>query len=111
MSGLVEDPTEPSGRASRPSFHDYRARGVLRQTPRPAALLDTTGGLSAAGWADRVGHVVDPGAELDVPAVLVRPDGHVARVGEDQQDLADHLATWYGAATRRTGCPDRKSVV
>ena len=61
-------------------------------------LLDQTGGLSVAGWADRVDHVVDVSAELDVPAVLLRPDGHVAWVGEDQQDLLAHLPTWFGAA-------------
>ncbi|MGH3372204.1 MAG: FAD-dependent monooxygenase, partial [Nocardioidaceae bacterium] len=33
-------------------------------------LLDQTGGLSVAGWADRVDHVVDVSEELDVPAVL-----------------------------------------
>ncbi|MFI1850222.1 rifampin monooxygenase [Streptomyces sp. NPDC020480] len=61
-------------------------------------LLDQTGRLSVAGWADRVDHVVDVGEELDVPAVLLRPDGHVAWVGEDQQDLLGHLPTWFGAA-------------
>jgi hypothetical protein len=61
-------------------------------------LLDTTGGLSAAGWGDRVDHVVDPGAGLEVPAVLLRPDGHVAWVGDDQQELRAHLAMWFGAA-------------
>ncbi|MER6916921.1 rifampin monooxygenase [Streptomyces sp. NPDC000594] len=62
-------------------------------------LLDRTGGLSVAGWADRVDHVVDPGAELDVPAVLLRPDGHVAWVGEDQEGLLSELPRWFGAAT------------
>jgi 2-polyprenyl-6-methoxyphenol hydroxylase-like FAD-dependent oxidoreductase len=61
-------------------------------------LLDQTGGLSVAGWADRVDHVVDVSEELEVPAVLLRPDGHVAWVGEDQQDLLDHLPRWFGAA-------------
>jgi 2-polyprenyl-6-methoxyphenol hydroxylase-like FAD-dependent oxidoreductase len=61
-------------------------------------LLDQTGGLSVEGWADRVDHVVDVSEELDVPAVLLRPDGHVAWVGEDQQDLAAHLPRWFGAA-------------
>ncbi|MCX4763120.1 rifampin monooxygenase [Streptomyces sp. NBC_01275] len=64
-------------------------------------LLDQTGRLSAAGWADRVDHVVDvvdAGEELDAPAVLLRPDGHVAWVGEDQQDLLVHLPQWFGAA-------------
>ncbi|BCL33392.1 rifampin monooxygenase [Streptomyces aurantiacus] len=60
-------------------------------------LLDQTGRLSVAGWADRVDHVVDVSEELDVPAVLLRPDGHVAWVGEDQQDLLSQLPTWFGA--------------
>ncbi|GAA1237515.1 rifampin monooxygenase [Pseudonocardia alaniniphila] len=60
-------------------------------------LLDQTGRLSVAGWADRVDHVVDVSEELDVPAALLRPDGHVAWVGEDQQDLHNHLPTWFGA--------------
>ncbi|WP_331765942.1 rifampin monooxygenase [Embleya sp. NBC_00896] len=62
-------------------------------------LLDQTGRLSVAGWADRVDHVVDVSEELDVPAVLLRPDGHVAWVGEDQQDLLSRLPEWFGAAT------------
>ncbi|KAF3469575.1 rifampin monooxygenase [Streptomyces sp. Tu 3180] len=61
-------------------------------------LLDRTGRLSVEGWADRVDHVVDAGAELDVPAVLLRPDGHVAWAGEDQRELAGRLSKWFGAA-------------
>jgi rifampicin monooxygenase len=60
-------------------------------------LLDQTGRLSVAGWADRVDHVVDVSEELDVPAVLLRPDGHVAWVGEDQTDLLSQLPRWFGA--------------
>ncbi|WP_418961134.1 rifampin monooxygenase [Streptomyces tritici] len=67
----------------------HRGRGLL---------LDGTGRLSVAGWEDRVDHVVDVSAELDVPAVLLRPDGHVAWVGEDQRGLTDSLPTWFGAA-------------
>ncbi|MGR6964359.1 rifampin monooxygenase [Geodermatophilus sp. URMC 61] len=70
-------------------------------------LLDQTGRLSAAGWADRVDHVVDASGELDVPAVLLRPDGHVAWVGEDQTDLLSQLARWFGApvTSLRTAAP------
>ena len=60
-------------------------------------LLDQTGRLSVAGWADRVDHVVDVSEELDVPAALLRPDGHVAWVGEDQQELLSQLPKWFGA--------------
>ncbi|MCF0081753.1 rifampin monooxygenase [Streptomyces lomondensis] len=63
-------------------------------------LLDQTGGrLSVDGWADRVDHVVDVGEELDVPALLLRPDGHVAWVGEDQEELLGRLPRWFGTAT------------
>jgi 2-polyprenyl-6-methoxyphenol hydroxylase-like FAD-dependent oxidoreductase len=60
-------------------------------------LLDQTGRLSVAGWAARVDHVFDVSEELEVPAVLLRPDGHVAWVGEDQQDLLGQLSKWFGA--------------
>ncbi|WP_328534571.1 rifampin monooxygenase [Micromonospora zamorensis] len=61
-------------------------------------LLDQTGRLSVAGWADRVDHVVELSEELDVPAVLLRPDGHVAWVGDDQTELLGQLPRWFGAA-------------
>ncbi|MFH7334256.1 rifampin monooxygenase [Streptomyces sp. KHY 26] len=62
-------------------------------------LLDRTGRFSVTGWADRVDHVVDGSDELDVPAVLLRPDGHVAWAGEDPSDLADRLPRWFGTPT------------
>jgi 2-polyprenyl-6-methoxyphenol hydroxylase-like FAD-dependent oxidoreductase len=75
-------------------------RGRLYELTRAGRglLLDQTGRLSVAGWADRVDHVVDVGEELDVPAVLLRPDGHVAWAGHDQQDLLDRMPRWFGAA-------------
>ncbi len=60
-------------------------------------LLDQTGRLSVAGWADRVDHVVGRSEDLVVPAALLRPDGHVAWVGEDQQGLMGELPRWFGA--------------
>lgn len=68
----------------------HRGRGLL---------LDRTGGLSAAGWADRVDHVVAGSAVLEPPAVLLRPDGHVAWVGDDHKTLQDRLDRWFGRAT------------
>ncbi|MCA1193076.1 FAD-dependent monooxygenase [Saccharopolyspora sp. 6V] len=59
-------------------------------------LLDQTGEFSAAGWADRVDHVVDVSEELDVPALLLRPDGHVAWAGEDRAALRAALGRWFG---------------
>ncbi|WP_189552480.1 rifampin monooxygenase [Streptomyces lavendofoliae] len=61
-------------------------------------LLDRTGRLSVEGWSDRIDHVVDGSDELDVSAVLLRPDGHVVWAGEDQQDLLGTLPVWFGAA-------------
>ncbi|HWG14049.1 MAG TPA: rifampin monooxygenase [Streptosporangiaceae bacterium] len=63
-------------------------------------LLDQTGRLSVEGWADRVDLVADVSEELDVPAVLLRPDGYVAWAGEDQQDLVSALPRWFGAIVR-----------
>jgi rifampicin monooxygenase len=71
----------------------HRGRGLL---------LDRTGRLSVTGWADRIDHVVDGSEELDVPAVLLRPDGHVAWAGEDQADLLSQMPKWFGAAVSRT---------
>ncbi|MEU6726072.1 rifampin monooxygenase [Nonomuraea wenchangensis] len=65
----------------------HRGRGLL---------LDRTGHLTPGDWSDRVDHLADPSAELDVPCVLLRPDGHVAWIGDDQQDLDDHLSRWFG---------------
>ncbi|MET8087621.1 rifampin monooxygenase [Micromonospora sp. NPDC005237] len=65
----------------------HRGRGLL---------LDRTERLSVGGWSDRVDHLADPTADLDVPGVLMRPDGHVAWIGDDQQDLDDHLSRWFG---------------
>ncbi|WP_206055089.1 rifampin monooxygenase [Nocardia sp. CS682] len=59
-------------------------------------VLDRTERLTVDGWSDRVDLIADPSAALDVPAVLLRPDGHVAWIGEHQQDLDDHLARWFG---------------
>jgi hypothetical protein len=53
------------------------------------------------GWNERVDLVTDPSPELDAPAVLLRPDGHVAWIGDDQRALADHLSRWFGAPHRQ----------
>ncbi|NUV58699.1 rifampin monooxygenase [Streptomyces sp. CAI-85] len=75
-------------------------RGRLYELTRTGRglLLDQTGRLSVAGWADRVDHVVDVSEELDVPAILLRPDGHVAWAGEDQRELVGGLRRWFGKA-------------
>ncbi|MEV4414375.1 rifampin monooxygenase [Catellatospora sp. NPDC049609] len=69
----------------------HRGRGLL---------LDRTGHLTVARWSDRVDHLDDPAAALDVPGVLLRPDGHVAWVGDDQQELDAHLSRWFGKPAR-----------
>jgi 3-(3-hydroxy-phenyl)propionate hydroxylase len=78
----------------------HAARPVLLEFGGPA--------LDAAAWSGRVRHVqanYDAAWELPVlgtvtapTAVLLRPDGYVAWVGEDSADgLAEALATWCGA--------------
>ncbi len=59
-------------------------------------LLDQTGRLSVSGWADRIDHLVDVSEDLEVPAVLLRPDGHVAWIGDDQEALLGPLTRWFG---------------
>jgi 2-polyprenyl-6-methoxyphenol hydroxylase-like FAD-dependent oxidoreductase len=61
-------------------------------------LLDQTGRLSVDVWADRIDHVIDASEDLDVPAVLLRPDGHVAWAGDDQAELLSHIPKWFGTA-------------
>ncbi len=65
-------------------------------------LLDQTGQLSVDGWSDRIDHVIDTSEELEVPALLLRPDGHIAWVGDDQQDLEDRVPRWFGQPTGRS---------
>ncbi|MGN7799518.1 FAD-dependent monooxygenase [Leifsonia sp. 22587] len=67
--------------------HLHEGRGLL---------LDRTGALSTAGWTGRVDHLPDAGAALDTPAVLLRPDGHVAWAGSEQAELDERLARWFG---------------
>ncbi|MGO4301542.1 rifampin monooxygenase [Leifsonia sp. RAF41] len=62
-------------------------------------LLDSTGTLTVAGWADRVDSVASLDADLGGPALLLRPDGHIAWIGADQGDLRARLRRWFGAAT------------
>ena len=78
----------------------HEARPVLLNFGEPDAIAITP-------WRDRV-QIVDAGYEgpWELPAlgavtgpraVLVRPDGHVAWVGDEtQRGLADALATWFG---------------
>jgi 2-polyprenyl-6-methoxyphenol hydroxylase-like FAD-dependent oxidoreductase len=68
----------------------HRGRGLL---------LDRTERLTVGGWSDRVDYLAAPAAAVDVSCVLVRPDGHVAWIGDDQQDLDDQLARWFGMPT------------
>jgi 3-(3-hydroxy-phenyl)propionate hydroxylase len=84
---------------------------TLLHEARPVLLnLGEPGALDIAPWADRVQRV-DAGYtgawELPVlgavaapTAVLIRPDGHVAWVGDGtDQGLRDALTTWFGPAS------------
>ncbi|HEX7279459.1 MAG TPA: FAD-dependent monooxygenase [Solirubrobacterales bacterium] len=82
----------------------------LLHAARPVLLdLGGLGGFDVAPWADRVESVEAPyegtwelpvlGAVAAPTAVLIRPDGYVAWVGDDTDEgLAEALSTWFGAA-------------
>jgi len=84
---------------------------TLLHQARPVLVnLGDPGSLDIAPWADRVRTIDATYAgpwelpvigEVTAPtAVVVRPDGYVAWVGEGAQDgLADALATWFGPPT------------
>jgi 3-(3-hydroxy-phenyl)propionate hydroxylase len=85
---------------------------TLLHDARPMLLnLGEPGGLDISLWADRV-MLIDATydgpwelpalGEVTAPtAVLIRPDGYVAWVGEDgaQLGLVDALTTWFGPPT------------
>ena len=60
-------------------------------------LIDASGTLSVGGREDRVERLVDGSAELVVPGVLLRPDGHVVWAGEGESGLEAALDRWFGA--------------
>jgi 3-(3-hydroxy-phenyl)propionate hydroxylase len=96
-----------------PDLDLVTANGPLRvfallHDARPVLLnLGEPGGLDISPWADRV-RLIDAGCvgtwELPVldavtapAAVLIRPDGYVAWVGDSTRlGLADALTTWFG---------------
>ncbi len=80
----------------------------LLHDARPVLLnLGEPGGFDIAPWADRV-QLIDAtyegewelpvlGAVTAPTAVLIRPDGYVAWVGDGtERGLADALTTWFG---------------
>ena len=82
---------------------------TLLHDARPVLLnLDEPGGFNITQWADRV-QLFDAkyvgtwelpaiGAITAPTAVLIRPDGYVAWVGDQTQPgLADALTTWFGS--------------
>ena len=73
---------------------DGRLYGLLHDGR--GMLLDQTGRLSVDGWRTRVDHITTGLEALASPAVLLRPDGHIAWVGEQQPSLDAQLARWFG---------------
>jgi len=85
----------------------HSARGVLLNLGAP-------GSIDIAPWRDRVGLIeakydgaweLPVVGEVDAPtAVLIRPDGHVAWVGDDSRraGLSDALRTWFGGPAGST---------
>lgn len=84
---------------------------TLLRDARPVLLnLDEPGGFDISPWGDRV-RLVDAehsgvwelpvlGEVAAPPAVLIRPDGHVAWTGKlTGPELPEALATWFGPAS------------
>jgi 3-(3-hydroxy-phenyl)propionate hydroxylase len=88
---------------------------ALLHDARPVLLnLDEPGALDIAPWADRVKRVDARyhgvwelpvlGAVAAAPAVLIRPDGYVAWVGDGtDRGLRDALTTWFGPSSAPVG--------
>jgi len=86
---------------------------ALLHDARPVLLnLGEPGALAAEGWSDRVRLVdakFDGVCELPVvgavaipPAILIRPDGHVAWVGDgDAEGLSDACTLWFDGTNAR----------
>ncbi|MHC2466137.1 FAD-dependent monooxygenase [Bradyrhizobium embrapense] len=83
---------------------------LLHQAQPVLLNLDEPGSIDIAGWIDRVRLVdADYAGAWELPAlgtvpapgaVLVRPDGYVAWVGNrSQAGLAEALTKWFGAPT------------
>ena len=86
-----------------------RVFALLHDAPPVLINLGEPGALDIMRWADRV-KLIDAsyegswelpviGAVAAPRAVLIRPDGHVAWVGQDDDDgLAEALTRWFGPA-------------
>ncbi|NMO01504.1 NAD-binding protein [Gordonia sp. TBRC 11910] len=73
---------------------EVAGRRLFERLRSGQGLLLDAGRLSIDGWDDRVDAVVTPASGT---AMLVRPDGHVAWVGDDQPGLRAALRRWFGA--------------
>ena len=87
------------------TLSDGRRAGDLLHRGRPV-LLDLSGGRAgdaARGWIDRVDVVVGETDDVEVGAMLLRPDGYVAWAAEafgtdDEQRLLVALQRWFGVS-------------
>jgi 2-polyprenyl-6-methoxyphenol hydroxylase-like FAD-dependent oxidoreductase len=93
----------------------HHARPVLLNLGEPDAF-------DIAPWADRIQSIdAEYAGPWELPAlgpvtaptaVLIRPDGHVAWVGNGtDKGLADALTTWFGLPGRAEARPDKSSEV
>jgi hypothetical protein len=116
--GVAEDRTVP------PTLEDFKQQLQVTagtdfgaHSPRWLSRLGDATRLSAGGAAGQLPHrtarggrgrarphprddgaaVPRTGCGLAVPAVLLRPDGHVAWAGDDQAELLSQLPRWFGA--------------
>jgi 2-polyprenyl-6-methoxyphenol hydroxylase-like FAD-dependent oxidoreductase len=111
----VDDDNPLAGRlAPDVTLDDGRRVAELLHQARPV-LLDLSGGRvgeAARGWADRVDVVVGTTADIEVCALLIRPDGYVAWAADifepgDEIRLHAVLQRWFGVSVAERGAPHR----
>jgi 3-(3-hydroxy-phenyl)propionate hydroxylase len=80
--------------AARPVLLNFGERGAVHITPWSDRVQSLDAKYEGVWELPAIGVVTAP------TAVLIRPDGHVAWVGDEtQQGLVDALSTWFGPPT------------
>jgi 2-polyprenyl-6-methoxyphenol hydroxylase-like FAD-dependent oxidoreductase len=96
------------------TLDDGRRVSELLHQGRPV-LLDLSGGRvgeAACGWADRIDVVEGTVPDVEVCALLIRPDGYVAWAADtfetgDERRLHAALQRWFGVSVEERGAPPR----
>jgi hypothetical protein len=96
------------------TLDDGRRVAELLHRARPV-LLDLSGGHvgeAVRGWADRIDVVAGAVDDVEVRALLIRPDGYIAWAAitfeaDDEDRLHAALQRWFGVSVAERGAPHR----